>query len=826
MAGAPYPNPTQLSLEALAPGSHCCVMAQSPAQAEAPLLHWLMGGLTQGQRIICVGSEPWLARLPGLLDRAGFPPAPWLERGRLSLMPAGLSNRGRPPLGLTAPAWQLRNWTRHALESGFPSVRLVLDMSSLVPNAGAPRLMELEAALDDLVRDHPALCLCLYDRSCFDPDLLVRMLELHALVGHGDELLANPGAISAAELMDDDFDTKRLDAQISALVRQQRRASSLRSSRALNHTLLAAMPDTDQLRAGSLEAWSERRGEQLQRLMNRLRSMDHKPGLQELADLLADEPAVPSPSDLAESIMAVQAERGQPVVGDHANLVHTLAGLATSTVDRMREQLDQEHRRLEGLVQTLPDAVVVLSPEGRIRMTNPSARQLLQGMGYHHDGERLTHLAGQTILPAPEPIGAEPRHLRIQGPAGAEHELELRPLDPSNPTSDLVMVLRDATRETNLLTAEQSRRKELTALYTLSRQLADARISETVLETVAREVVDTLEVSWCRVVSKVEDRLVCQAAHCRRELGLDLCLGREEPPAAARLFREVLEQRKPRVVRREDASLHPQLRKALDLERTASVCVVPLRVRSHAIGVLVLGELRAHARSPFTEHKLQTVSAIADQTASALRRTSLSAELEQSYLQTSLALANAMDARDTYTGGHSQRMAAWAEAVGREMGMDDDQIGALRWGALLHDIGKIGVPDDILRKAGPLDAAEWLVMRRHPEIGAQIVSHVRMLAPVAPIIRSHHERLDGSGYPDGLVGPAIPLGARIIAVADTYSAMTDERPYRRARSHQDAIAVLVGNRGRLYETAVVDAFLRVLAWERREGTEVRGVAEV
>ncbi len=821
MAGVLHPTPTQLGLEALATGSHCCVMARNEAEAEPGLLHWLMGGLTQGQRLICVGSEAWLARLPGLMDRAGFSPAPWLERGRLSLMPAGLASSGRPPLGLRAPAWQLRNWTRHALESGFPAARLLLDMASLVPNAGAPRLVELEAALDDLVGDHPALCMCVYDRRRFDPDLLVRMLEVHPLVVHGDELLSNPGAISAAELMDDDFDARRLDAHISALVRQQRRASSLRSSRALNHTLLAALPDSEERSSGNLEAWSERRGQQLQRLMERLRYLDHKPGLQELADLLSEEPAVPSPDDLAQTIMAVQAERGEPVEEEQASLVHTLAGLATTTVDRMRQQISEEHRRLEGLVHTLPDAVVVLGPDGRVRMANPTAQILLQELCSVRVGDRLTHLAGEPVLPTGDSVGPDSTvHRQLQGVGDTDLELELRRLDPNNPTSDWVAVLRDVTRERNLLTAEQSRRRELTALYTLSRQLADARVSETVLETVAREVVDTLEVSWCRVISQREGRLVCQAAHCRRDLSLDLDVGSPVPPSAARLFEQVLEQRRPRVIRRGDRGLSPPVRDALDLDRTATVCVVPLRVRSHSIGVLVLGELRAEARSPFDDDKLQTVTAIADQTASALRRTSLSVELEQSYLQTSLALANAMDARDTYTSGHSQRMAAWAEGVAREMGMAEDAIGALRWGALLHDVGKIGVVDHILRKSGPLDDAEWRVMRRHPEIGAQIVSHVRMLAPVAPIIRSHHERLNGSGYPDGLTGDAIPVGARIIAVADTYSAMTDERIYRRARSHQDAVAVLVGNRGRLYDTTVVDAFLRVLAWERNEGTEV------
>jgi putative nucleotidyltransferase with HDIG domain len=820
MAGARTHTGAQLGLEALRPGAHACVVTPSSTQAAPAILRWMMGGLTQGQRLICVGSGAWLAHLPGLMDRSGIRPGPWIDRGRLSLMPAALTRQGRPPLGQDPTVWQLRNWTRHALESGFSGVRLLLEMSCLVPNAGAPRLVELEAALDDLVREHPALCLCLYDRRRFDPDLLVRMIELHALVVHGDQLLPNPAAVTAAELMEDDHEARRLDAHLAALARLQRQARRPRGARNVDPGLLDALADTEEISSITLDAWSEQRARQLQRLMDRLRHMEHKPGLQELAELLAHEPAVPNADDLAHSILAVQAERGEPMEDDQAGLVHTLAGLATTTVGRMREQIEREHRRLEGLVQTLPDAVVVLSPQGHIRMANPSAQQLLRSGGSLRVGDPLTHLAGQPILPGPEHPATEPLRRTIHGLGVHDLELELRRLDPSNPGSDLVAVLRGAVKERNLLTAEQSRRRELTALYTLSRQLADARVSETVLETVAREVVDTLRVSWCRVISKVEDRLVCQAAHGRRGLSIDLCVDRREPPDAVRLYRRVLEQRRPLVLRRDRADLSPATAQALGLDSSATVCLVPLRVRSHSIGVLVLGEVRTKERAPFSEDKLKTISAIADQTASALRRTSLSAELEQSYLQTSLALANAMDARDTYTSGHSQRMAAWAEGVARELGLADDEIGALRWGALLHDIGKIGVPDHILRKRGPLDDQEWTVMRRHPEIGARIVEHVRMLAPVAPIIRHHHERLDGSGYPAGMKGEMIPVGARVIAVADTYVAMTDERTYRRARTHQDAVAVLVGNQGRLFDLEVVQAFLRVLAWERNEDAKV------
>jgi putative nucleotidyltransferase with HDIG domain len=216
------------------------------------------------------------------------------------------------------------------------------------------------------------------------------------------------------------------------------------------------------------------------------------------------------------------------------------------------------------------------------------------------------------------------------------------------------------------------------------------------------------------------------------------------------------------------------------------------------------------------------MEAFARQAAVALENARLYEELEDAYVQTVLALANAVDARDAYTADHSQRLAAWAEATARELGCSEEEVRAIRWAALLHDIGKIGVPDHILQKPGPLDEAEWEVIKRHPEIGAEIVAPVKKLAHVAPIIRAHQERWDGAGYPDGLRGEEIPLGARILAVVDAYGAIIDERPYKKARSHQEAVAELRRCAGTQFDPQVVGAILRVLGSGDRDSDHDRG----
>jgi putative nucleotidyltransferase with HDIG domain len=177
--------------------------------------------------------------------------------------------------------------------------------------------------------------------------------------------------------------------------------------------------------------------------------------------------------------------------------------------------------------------------------------------------------------------------------------------------------------------------------------------------------------------------------------------------------------------------------------------------------------------------------------------------LQRSIGQSLLGLANALEAKDPYTRGHSERVGEWSRRIATALGLPAADVETIAQAGLLHDIGKIGVPEAILRKPGALDAAEWTVMRRHPLIGAQIVAPFECLAGAALVIRHHHERCDGSGYPDGLTGDAIPLGARVVAVADVFDALTSERPYRPALSRDAALEHLVSEAGRFLDEDVV-----------------------
>lgn len=174
-------------------------------------------------------------------------------------------------------------------------------------------------------------------------------------------------------------------------------------------------------------------------------------------------------------------------------------------------------------------------------------------------------------------------------------------------------------------------------------------------------------------------------------------------------------------------------------------------------------------------------------------------------------LAAAVEAKDAYTEGHLRRLRAYSERLALAFGLDPKEVRAVRYGGILHDIGKIGVDEAIIRKPGPLTPEETIQMRRHPEIGAQIISQMRFARDVAPIISAHHEYWDGSGYPRGLKGEDIPIGARIITIVDAYDAMTTDRPYRAALGLDEAVRRLHAGRGTQFEPEMLDVFLDLIA---------------
>ncbi len=224
---------------------------------------------------------------------------------------------------------------------------------------------------------------------------------------------------------------------------------------------------------------------------------------------------------------------------------------------------------------------------------------------------------------------------------------------------------------------------------------------------------------------------------------------------------------------------------------SAAVCV-PLITADGTVGALAIGGRSDEMR--FSSQDVRLLTTIANHLTIAIGNADLFSSLQDAYLATVRSLAAAVDAKDPYTRGHSDSVALFARAAAERLGLSHEQCTALEMAAYLHDIGKIGISEEILRKPGRLDAEETGTMRHHPLIGANILRPVAFPWPIAPVVRHHHEHFDGSGYPSGLKGEEIPLLARILAVADAYEAMTADRPYRLSRTSEAAIAELDGAR--------------------------------
>ena len=217
------------------------------------------------------------------------------------------------------------------------------------------------------------------------------------------------------------------------------------------------------------------------------------------------------------------------------------------------------------------------------------------------------------------------------------------------------------------------------------------------------------------------------------------------------------------------------------------------------------GELARHEREA-ADKELQLERYAADLRETFKQERARSQELQRSYMATVRALSNAVEARDAYTGKHAERVAAYGMEIMRALANPVAEDPATEFGFLLHDVGKVAIADAILYKPGPLTAEERALMEQHPVIGSQIVSEIAFLGDAAAVVRSHHERWDGHGYPDRLAGEAIPLAARVFAVADVLDALTTDRPYRPASPIPVARQMILAERGTHFDPMAIEAF--------------------
>jgi HD-GYP domain-containing protein (c-di-GMP phosphodiesterase class II) len=247
-----------------------------------------------------------------------------------------------------------------------------------------------------------------------------------------------------------------------------------------------------------------------------------------------------------------------------------------------------------------------------------------------------------------------------------------------------------------------------------------------------------------------------------------------------------------------------------------SLVAVPLMAGARHTGLVTI---YLKKKAPVSAQVLAIISIVASVTAAAVENSQLVQRLETNYFSTVEALAAAIEAKDPYTKGHSKRVTQFAIFLAERFGVSDTEIRNLRYGAMLHDIGKIGVSGKILNKKGRLTTEEFEIIKRHPGIGENIIGRVDFLQGARPIVRSHHERFDGSGYPDGLEEEGIPFLARIAAVVDFFDALTSDRPYRKAYSIEQTVHIIREGIGREFDPMVAKEFLEISSFLTKE-TEV------
>lgn len=356
-------------------------------------------------------------------------------------------------------------------------------------------------------------------------------------------------------------------------------------------------------------------------------------------------------------------------------------------------------------------------------------------------------------------------------------------------------------RKLNMILSQ--RLTEMTALYEAVKVIGSSLDLEKVLSSVFINTVKTLEAEdGSLMLLNPEDKvLTIKKAH---GLGEDI-IKKTRIKLGEDIAGLVAHTGKPLIIHGRVDGL--QIKGRRKYERINSICA-PLKTKKGVIGIINLN--RKENSEPFTEDDLKLLSAIAHEAASAIENASLYQDLRESYFSTIRALSSALETKNSCIRGHSDAVARYTVAIAERLKLSPQETEGLEVAAILHDVGKIGIPEDILDKPGRLNDAEWSEVKKHPEWSNKIINGISFPWDINPIIYAHHERYDGKGYPAGLKGKEIPLGARIISIADAYDAITSDRTYRKGLRKKEAIKELKRVIGTQLDPEITEVFIEIL----------------